>query len=248
VTTLFLDVETLPGMTDAARDKARCDTHPPASMKRPETIEAWWRDEGDAAVEAKWRAQALDPASGELAAIGWAIDDGDPECLVRGLTEPEGDYLRRAIGVIEQRLQAAAKPADPLLAPWVEDLQPYVVGFNTMFDVGFLRSRCWSRRVPVPRWVPSAFARAPRDYGDAMLQFAGFGGRISLDRLSRALALRSPKEGGFDGSQVLDAWLAGNHLRIAEYCCSDVSATRAAWQIMRGEYGDVPAAAQEVQE
>jgi len=90
VTTLFLDVETLPGMTDAARDKARCDTHPPASMKRPETIEAWWRDEGDAAVDAKWRAQALDPASGELAAIGWAIDDADPECLVRGLSGDRG--------------------------------------------------------------------------------------------------------------------------------------------------------------
>jgi hypothetical protein len=245
MTTIYLDVETLPGMTAESKSKARRDTHAPGTLKKSESITTWWATEGDAAIELTWRKQALDPAAGELAAIGWAIDDDAPECVVRGLEETEGDYLRRALAVIDARLQAAAQPADPLLAPWLEDLKPYFVGFNAQFDAGFLRARGWANRVLVPRWLPSAFARAPRDYGCTMLAFSGYGGRISLDRLSRALGVPSPKADGVDGGEVLDLWRDGHHQELAAYCLRDVQATRAVWQIMAGHYC-APDAAEEV--
>lgn len=243
MTTIYIDVETLPGQTEEAKSKARRDTHAPAAMKRPETIAAWWRDEGDAAVDAKWRAQALDPASGELCCIGFALDDADPEAVVRELGEPEGAYLRRALAVIDARLKAHEQAIDEAMRPWVSGEPAYCVGHNVAFDLGFIRARCWATRTPIPSWIPGAFARTPRDFGDSMLAFAGYGGKISLDRLSRALELRSPKEGGFDGSQVLDAWIAGEHERIAKYCARDVASTRECWQVMAGHYTEQEVAA-----
>jgi DNA polymerase III epsilon subunit-like protein len=134
------------------------------------------------------------------------------------------------------------------MRPWVAGEPAYVVGHNVVFDLGFLRGRCWATRTPIPSWLPGTFARTPRDFGCSMLAFAGFGGRISLDRLCRALGVSSPKAEGVDGSAVLDIWLAGEHERIARYCAADVRATRAVWEVMQGHYpADAPAAAQEVQ-
>jgi len=60
-----------------------------------------------------------------LAAIGWAIDDDAPECVVRGLEETEGDYLRRALAVIDARLQAAAAGLIATLLHGVVDARQY---------------------------------------------------------------------------------------------------------------------------
>ena len=67
-----------------------------------------------------------------------------------------------------------------------------------------------------------------------MMKWAGFGGRVSLDALCRALNVPSPKEGGIDGSKVYDAWMAGQHDQIAAYNMADVVATAAVWQRMAG--------------
>jgi predicted PolB exonuclease-like 3'-5' exonuclease len=62
-----------------------------------------------------------------------------------------------------------------------------------------------------------------------MLLWAGYGGRISLDSLCRALGLPSPKEGGMDGAKVFDAWQAGQHADIAAYNLKDAQAVAAVW-------------------
>ena len=88
----------------------------------------------------------------------------------------------------------------------------------------------------LPSFIPSPHARVGRDYGDTMALWAGYGQRISLDRLCKALGIPSPKAEGVDGSQVFDLWQAGEYAQIAEYNMRDVVATRACW--LRMSYED----------
>lgn len=240
MTTLFVDIETLPGQTEAALEQARADTKPPGTLKKPESIAAWWEAEGEAAVEAAWRRQALDPALGELCALGFAVEDAPPQSVVRRLVEPEGAFLRRALAAVEDALREAspALQADGTLWPF-EDAT-YLVGHNTEFDLGFIRARCWANRIRAPRWLPKPGSRAPRDFGDTMALFAGYGGRISLDKLCRCLGVPSPKA-DTTGADVLDLWRSEQHGALARYNVADVEATRACWLIMTGHYAETAA-------
>ena len=68
-----------------------------------------------------------------------------------------------------------------------------------------------------------------------MAAWAGKRGTIGLDKLCKALSVPTPKGDGMDGSQVFDAWLAGELDRIAKYNAADVVATRAIWHRLQWE-------------
>lgn len=223
---IFLDVETLPSLAPDARELARQGVKPPGSYKKPESIAQWWETEGQAAIEDAYRRQALDAASGELAAVGFATDDSEPVSLVRGLAEPEADFLHRALGGIHRLVDAGGITA-PDGNAWPGE--PYLVGHNVQFDLGFLWRRCVVHGIRPQFKLPGPNAREGRDFGDTMTVWAGYRGTISLDRLCRALGIPSPKAGGVDGSQVFDLWQAGRHAEIARYNRGDVEAVRACW-------------------
>lgn len=236
MTILHIDLETLPSQHPGAREQARQSVRPPGNMRKAETIAQWWESEGDAAIEDAFRRQALDPAAGEVCAIGAAVDDGEPLVSVRALAESERDFLLRALRAIEGLLEARRPAPDDPAAPWFDGVRPHVVGHNIGgFDLPFLRARCWANRVKLPSWLPGPLARVGRDYGDTMVLFAGLRDRISLDRLCRCLGVPSPKQDGTTGADVLDLWRNGEHERIAEYCGRDVQAARECWRIMTGE-------------
>jgi hypothetical protein len=76
-----------------------------------------------------------------------------------------------------------------------------------------------------------------RGDGDAALlpdQWS-FKGRISLDRLAKALGLESSKGQGINGSRVYDYFCAGCHEEIADYCMRDVELVRAIYRRMNFE-------------
>ena len=218
---LTIDIETIPGQSEAARAQARADTKAPGNLKKAESIEQWWAEQGEAAVMETWRKQALDPAMGELCAVGFAIGEEDKAAsIVRGLDETERDFLRRALSAVNAALQNVPY--------WHEARRPFVVAHNAAFDFGFLRARCWANTIRPPHWLPKPEDRQGRDYGDTMLTFAGYGGRVSLSRLCACLGLPDPKEQG-DGRDVFDLWKDGHHDALAAYNAADVEATRAAW-------------------
>lgn len=229
---IYLDIETLPSLASDARELARAGVRPPANYKKPETIEAWWRDEGDAAAETAWRKGALDGAVGEVCAIGFADDDSEPVSLVRGRHEPEGDFLRRALAAINILADTFATPG-PDGHNWKAD--PFFVCHNAPFDLGFLLRRCWALGIRPPFKLPLPSAREGRDYGDTMTLWAGPRSTIGLDRLCRALAIPSPKADGIDGGQVLDLWLCEKMETLARYNAADVEAVRACWHRLNWE-------------
>ncbi len=223
---LTIDIETIPGQSEEARAIARAETKAPGTLKKPESIEAWWAEQGDAAVEETWRKQALDPAMGELCAIGFACGEDAPAVsVVRQLDEAEGDFIKRALQTIQAAVEIEHGPF------WHDSRRPFPVAHNAAFDFGFLRARCWANRIRPPHWLPKADARQGRDFGDTMLAFAGYGGRVSLSKLCRCLGIFDPKEEG-DGRDVLALWKEGQHEALAAYNRADVEATRACWLVM----------------
>lgn len=203
-------------------------------MRKAESISAWHAEHGDEAAEEAYRRQALDPALGEICALGFAADDGPVECTVRTLAESERDFLLRALQGIEAMLAARRPdPSDPA-APWFAGVPVHPVGHNISgFDLGFLRARLWANRIKLPAWLPGPLARVGKDYSDTMTMFAGYSGKVSLDKLCRCLGIASPKSNG-DGGAVFGLWRAGEHEALASYCAGDVEAVRQCWGIMTG--------------
>ena len=232
---LFLDVETVPSQAPDARELVRQGVKPPGTLKKPESIAAWWENEAEAAIEAEWRRQSLDGGTaGEI--VGVAIcDDHDRQFVrCRRQGESEAELLRDAFAAVEAWTEADAEA----LLPGHADAFPlddhHPVAHNASFDLGFLWRRATVHGVPRPRWLPGPMARPGRDYTCTMQMWAGYGQRISLGALCRSLGVPSPKAAGFDGSNVFDAWLRGEYERIADYNLRDALAVREVYHRMLG--------------
>lgn len=229
---LFIDIETIPSQQADAREQVRATIKPPGTLKKTESIAAWWEHESAAAVEDAYRRQSLDGGlAGEIISIAACTPDGRQWVKCRTQAEKESELLL-AFGAqveswIDQDARAVAEGFN-----YAQD--PFLIGHNAAFDIGFLWRRCIVNGVRLPFKVPGPMARAGQHYGDTMLVWAGYGNRVSLDALTRALGVRSPKDNGMDGSQVFDAWLAGEHERIAEYNLNDALATAAVWHRLQG--------------
>jgi len=235
---IFLDTETVPSQRPDALALVHQHLKPPAAMKLPATIEKWWATEADAAAAEAHRKQSLDGGNfGEIVSI--ACTDGDERewVLCRAPGESEADLLNAFFRTVEQWTHELAAELrltrHDSASAWPLD-DHYLVGHNAQFDLGFLWRRSKVLDVPTPGWLPSPSARVGKDYGCTMQLWAGYGQRISLDTLCTVLGIESPK-GDLDGSQVYDAWLAGQADRIARYNLADAKACAAAWhRLQRG--------------
>ena len=235
---IAVDIETVPSQAPHALADVRDTITPPATLKKADGIAAWWATEADAAAEAEWRKQSLDGGlRGEIVSIAVCkVEDPDHNwvrCRAQG--DSEAALLREFFAVVKEweRAFAATLPAVP--SAWPYD-PPWPVAHNASFDLGFLWRRARVLGVAVPRWLPSPMSRVGKDYGCTMLTWAGYGGRVSLDSLCRALTIPSPKDCGMDGSQVFDAWLAGEYDSIETYCLADAMAAADVWQRLQGSY------------
>ena len=225
---IIFDIETIPSQQINARELARANIKPPATLKKAESIAAWWANEADAAVEEAYRRQALDGGlAGEIISIAAVTPDGRQWVRCRAQGEPEAELLLAFGAQVEAWIDEDARAVAEGFN-FAQD--PFMVGHNAAFDLGFLWRRCIVNGVRLPFKVPGPMARAGQHYGDTMLLWAGWGNRVSLDALCRALGIPSPKDDSMDGSKVLDAWLAGEYERIAQYNLADAVATLAVWE------------------
>ena len=229
---LFIDIETIPSQRDDARELVRDSIKPPATLKKPESIAAWWANEADAAVEEAYRRQALDGGlAGEIISIAVVTDNDREWVRCRRECEPEAELLEELGSQVEAWIdQDARAVADGF--NFAQD--PFLIAHNADFDIGFLWRRCIVNGVRLPFKVPGPMARAGQQYGDTMQAWAGFGQRVSLDALCRALGIRSPKGNGMDGSQVFDAWLASKYAEIEQYNLADAAAVAEVWNRLSG--------------
>lgn len=232
---LFVDIESVPSQAPDAKDIIRASLKPPAQMKLAATIDKWWMTEADAAADEQWRRQSLDGGTmGEIISVAIVADDNRQFVRCRRPGESEAQLLTDAFAAVEAWTEQDAKT----LLPGVSESFPFddhrVVAHNAAFDIGFLWRRATVHGIHRPRWLPGPMARPGRDYTCTMQAWAGYGQRISLDSLCRALGVASPKTGDIDGSTVYDAWIDERCAQVAQYNLRDAIAVREVYHRLTG--------------
>ena len=200
---LFIDIETLPSEVMPSPDEIT----PPSNYKDPAKIRAYQESK----VEECYRKQSLDSMKGRILCIGWAVDDEEPQCVY----SPDADE-------------------DVILATFHRCIEhhPSVewVGHAIKhFDLLWLCRKSIKYNLHKLAWmIPTArYADAITDTAE-LWSFTDWKNYCKLDDIAKFLGI--PGKNGFDGSMVYDAWLAGEHEKIREYCKDDVRMVREVYQ------------------
>lgn len=229
---ITLDIETIPGQAPFVRDyyaksigketaEALENVKAPGNYKDPDKIADYIEDAKRKLIEGEENAineavnkTGLDGAFGQVVCIGFdAADDGKPTTIY-GLDEAF------VLNQFNTALDAAVKPSDLFSTT--------IVGHNvSSFDLRFLVQRYIVNGIRPHQLIRLASEAKPwekeRVY-DTMIQFAGVGNRISLDKLCTALGM--PGKGDITGADVWPLVQAGKLDEVAKYCESDVIKTR----------------------
>jgi hypothetical protein len=213
---LYLDLETCPTDRPEVREYIAATVSAPAQMKKPETIAAWEANDKPAAVDEAVAKTGLDGAFGRVCVIGWAVNDRPSAAIFHA--EDEGWLLHE----FAANLNALVPPS--------ERHTTTIVGHNCAnFDLRFLTQRFIVHGIKPPMVIARAARAKPWEdliVYDTMVQWAGAGGRVGLEKLCLALGIPSPK-GEMDGSMVGQYVKAGRIEEVAAYCRRDVEAVRA---------------------
>jgi 3'-5' exonuclease len=209
--TIFLDIETIPTQSQAARERIAAGVKPPASMSKPETIAKWEAESKPQAVADAIAKTSFDPAYGHICTIAWAIDDAPVFSYQAVSEEYEADTLGAFFDAIDSHHHATF-------------VGHYVAGFDLRFIL--------CRAVVLGIKIPSCIPRDPKPWGgrvfDTMTAWAGPRDTISMDKLAEALGIEG--KGDFSGGDVAGAFERGEYERIREYCEADVDRTREIWR------------------
>lgn len=239
---LYLDIETIPAqrpdvlaeIKEAKQTQLAADIDAicaPGNYKDPEKIAAWLTNEGqakaqalrnafDAEVDAEYRKTGLDGAFGQICVIGWALEDGEP--MTHFAHDWQSELAETAV------LSSFTKALNDTV-PRSEELSTTIIGHNVAnFDLRFLMQRSIVNNVRPHGIICRAAQAKPWELDrvfDTMVQWAGIGRTTSLDKLCKALSIKSPK-GDITGATVWDAVRDGRIADVAAYCAGDIRATR----------------------
>lgn len=214
---VYLDIETIPTQDPSVVEEIRKGVTPPSRMSKAETIEKWWKDEGDNAIQSAVDKTSFDGGRGHVCTIAWAKNDGEITSL-------------HARDISEER---------DIIEVFFSSFDPYhastIVGHNVAgFDIRFLLHRAVCLGITLPD--AQSFPRDPKAWDknvvDTMALWSGSRAKpqdwIGLDALCGLLGI--PGKSGMDGSKVAQAWADGRHDEIQKYCADDVARTRAIHQ------------------
>lgn len=217
---ITLDIETIGAQRQDIRDYIAANITPPGTIKLPASIEKWHKESKPEAIEDAIEKTSFDGAFGQVVCIGYHIEGAFCAEALHGLDEPE--LLREFNCALEG-------------IPRSEWFTTCIVGHNVAsFDLRFLMQRYIVNGIK-PHVILSRAAQAKpweaEKVFDTMVQFAGVGNRISLDKLCMALGVPTSK-GDMDGSMVGQAVADGRIAEVAAYCKRDVMATKAVFERM----------------
>ena len=237
----YLDIETVPGQSDATREAImsviaeECGAvQAPANYKDPAKITEFISTEKTRIINSfsdRYRKTALNGTQGEVLCIAWAFGDAPVNHRIRKLESSEREFLCDAWEAILDDWSAHDQGGDTI---WV--------GHNIRdFDIRFLFQRSVILGAIPGLTMPVDVGTTTSLIFDTMTRWAGWGNRISLDKLCAALGIPGKKsEDGIDGSMIYDLALAGEYDRIARYCVHDVERVRRIHKRMTFAPVDVP--------
>ena len=215
---IVLDIETIPSQLSWVADYIGDNTKPPATIKKPESIEKWYEESFEDAKREALNKTSFDGAMNHIICIGCAVNDSEPVSFSAKNIDEEKTILIE----FYSWLQNVSSDVDRLL-----------IGHNIIgFDMRVIRQRSIILGVTPPGGMH--FNAKPWDANpyDTMTQWDSKN-FISLDKLSKALGLSGKDNGEIKGSTVYSAWQEGKHDEIAAYCRDDVSLTRQVYNKMK---------------
>ena len=153
-------------------------------------------------------------------------------CICYALEPPAGGEVQALQGEETEMIRAFWKLAT--------DCNLFI-GHNILdFDLRFIYQRSIIHQIKPSRDLPFARFRNAPIY-DTMHEWSKWGREhVSLDTLSKALGIPSPKE-TLDGSKVYPYYRAGKLAEIIEYCKRDVDSTRQVYRRLTFANGTGPA-------
>lgn len=208
--TLFIDLETLPTEAALAAPYPEADRNPPGNYSKPEAIASWREKDRATWSEARAKECALTPRLGRVAALGYAINDGD---------------------VIVRTAQTEAEEVLLLDAAWelIEDAQR-IVTFNGNFDLRFLAVRSMVHRIRPHATVGdvSAWFRRYSTYPhfDVRAVLTGWDDRTTGKLHEWCASLGVECDDVTTGADIFTFAQAGEWSKIEAHCHADVQATR----------------------
>jgi len=211
MTTLYLDIETLPAAWTDEQVDAHALASVPGNYTKPESIAKWVEEHR---LE-QWLRTALDWRYARICCIGVIVEIGhDVQERTVIMLDEHGE--RKMLGEL-----------DAILVQYAPDT---IVGHNI---VGFDLPRL---HIAAARTLPSLARRLSEYRGHRhavqdTMRLAMGAERCRLGDLATALGLEG-KSG--DGSQVYELWVEGRQDAIAAYCLQDVEVTRAVYRALVG--------------
>jgi len=226
---IFIDIETVPAqdpdaiiMLRAEADEEKLLIKAPSNYKDEAKIKEYIlakQIEIDTAFEERYRKTSFDGAYGQIACIGYAIDDEPAKSVwSAGWNQMEGDVLAAFYRILNDRINSNSQ------------MRPTFIGHNLIgFDLRFIHQRSVMLGIKPPSFIP--FKAKPWDTTvfDTMVDWAGVGNRVSLAKLCKVFGLDAKgSEIGeeIDGSKVWDFVKDGRIADVAKYCEGDVERTR----------------------
>lgn len=214
---LYLDIETLPTDRADVREYIAAGVTPPGNISKAETIAKWNEESRPGAIEEAVSRTGLDGSFGRVCVVGWAFNEGEVQTLMNAENEAA------LLSCFAEELKDAINHST--------EFATCVIGHNvSSFDLRFLVQRFTVHGIRPPTVILRAAQAKPWEMDkvfDTMVQWAGVGNRISLEKLCLALSIPSPKS-DITGATVSAAVAAGRIADVAAYCAGDVEACRAA--------------------
>lgn len=212
MTTLYLDVETLPLASSLAAPYPEADRPHPANFKNPDVIVAWREKDIAAWGEQRAKECSLTPRLGRIACLGWAVDGGDVQTRVA--EDEAGEVLL-------------------LDAAWelIEDAER-IVTFNGSFDLRFIAVRSMIHRITPHAWavkggVGAWFRRyTTSPHFDCRAVLTGWDERVSGKLGEWCDSFGIVCDDSSSGADVFTFAQAGEWEKIAAHCKADVASTR----------------------
>lgn len=215
---ITLDIETLPTSDPAVVEEIANSVKPPKTLKKPESIAAWERDDKPAAVDEAIAKTSFSGLYGSICVISMAADNGDP---VAFHGNDERAILASAFAWIDAQSSMSIRGR-------LTHKPVTFCGHNIYaFDLPFIKHRAIIHGVRPPQSLRTAFAAKPwgSEVADTMIMWSSDREqRASMDKLCKAFGIQG--KGDFDGSMVAGTW-STDPLKVVEYCNDDVRRTRA---------------------
>ena len=228
---VFVDIETLPPPEEEREglspERVRKLLRRRAQQQRQEEGSG---SAPGACTEEEFRSLALHAEYGRLLCVGLIVER-DGRVVSRGVLGRD-----RETGLFHLN-EARTLRSFWRLADGFSPRRDCLVGHNVFWDAKFLCKRSRILRLCHPRLSFARYRNCP--LYDTMQEWCTWdGGTISLGDLAAVLKLDRGKADGMDGGAVYDAFLAGRHREIADYCFRDVELAREIYY--RLEYPDRP--------